>query len=81
MPYGMFLLPETHEKWPRGKEYALSVKTSIPTPKMDSKPDFYYTLKFFNKPLKKGLVLREILFFSESDETLGGPSTCPYDSI
>ena len=23
----------------------------------------------------------EKIFFSKSDETLGGPSTCPYDSI
>ena len=31
-----------------GKEDSLSVKTSIPTPKMDSEPDFYYILNFFN---------------------------------
>ena len=37
---------------------------------------------FLIKPLKNGLKNgKKIYFFAEIDETLGGPSACPYDSI
>ena len=36
---------------------------------------------FSFKPLKNGLKNGENYLFSKSDKTLGGPSTCSYDSI
>ena len=33
------------------------------------------------KPLKNGLILQENLIFLELNKNLGGPSTCPCDSI
>ena len=78
---GCFSRPKHMKSGLWGKEDALSVKTSIPTPKMDSELDCYYTLNFLIKSLKNGLILWEKIFFSKLDETLGGPSTCPYDSI
>ena len=54
---------------------------SLTMPKMDSGLIFFYILKFLIYTIKKWLKNRENYLFSESNETLGGPSTCSYDSI
>ena len=77
---GCSSFPTDMESGPRGKVDALCVKKSFPTSETDFVYDFFYILNFSSYTIKKWPNFAEKIIFSETDETLGGPSTCPYDS-
>ena len=81
LPHGCFGYLIDGESGPWVKTLLQAWKWAQPCRKQTSDHTFITFWIFPFKPLKNGLKNGENLFFAEIDETLGRPSTCPYDSI
>ena len=77
---GASVAPLTVKVAPGVKMLLRAWKWAQPCRKRTPDHSFLTFWNFSFKPLKNGLKNEENYFFSESDETLGGPSTFPYDS-